>query len=266
MKTIRSLERGLEVLALFDEPRSYGLAEIHQRTGIAKATLLRILLTLEQKKLVWRAIADGAYRRTRGVVPRNLTEERCFRTGELAAPFLERLQKKAIWPSDLLVYRDYKLELVESSRRRSNLGIQLYRVGYRVDLFLSAPGRAFLAFCSPERLTDILDDASRNPPKNLRAQSVIRNELDQILEETRRLGYGGRDSLFGGSDLDIRDYDDLLDAIAVPVIGKQGLIGCMNMVWPRKYRLRAKIVREFLPEMQQTAADIANEADLRLNA
>lgn len=241
------------------------MAELHQHTGLAKATLLRILLTLEERKLIWRAIADGAYRRTRGDIPRNQVEEKNFRIGELAAPFLEQLQKKALWPSDLLVYRDYKLELVESSRRRSNLGVQLYPLGYRVDLFLSAPGRAYLAFCSPDRLNKILAHADRHPPKNMRARVVIKNELTGILADTRRLGYGGRDTLFGGSDLDIREYDDQLDAIAVPVIAQHGVIACMNMVWPRKYRLHPKIVKEFLTEMQTTADAIAREADARLH-
>lgn len=257
MKTIRSLERGLQVLALLTENRGHPLHELHQRSGLAKATLLRILLTLEGQGLVWRAIGDGCYRRSTGPRPRSAADEAALRIAEAASPHLEALQRKVIWPSDLLIPRHHRLELVESSRRQSNIGLQLYRLGYQVDMFLSAPGRAYLAFCSDAERRRVLDHARRRPPANPRARAVLNEGLEALLAETRRLGYGSRDALFGGSDRDIAEFDDKLDAIAVPVLDEGRVLACMNLVWPRKYRLKAKIVRDHLADLRAAAAAVA---------
>ncbi|NIL96732.1 MAG: helix-turn-helix domain-containing protein, partial [Planctomycetales bacterium] len=37
------------------------LKDLHRKTGIPKASLLRILRTLEEKGMIWQRMADGAY-------------------------------------------------------------------------------------------------------------------------------------------------------------------------------------------------------------
>ncbi|MGN5477288.1 helix-turn-helix domain-containing protein [Cupriavidus basilensis] len=60
VKTIAALDRGLAVL---DEVRRTGARQpagaACSETGLPKATLLRILVTLERRALIWRRIADG---------------------------------------------------------------------------------------------------------------------------------------------------------------------------------------------------------------
>ena len=257
-KTINSLERGLTVLRSLQEDAGRSLAELHQATGIPKASLLRILETLEKNQFAWRAIGDGRYRRSISLATRRRYDERNSRIAEIAAPYLEQLQRKVIWPSDILVYRDGNLQLVETSRRQSNLGLNVYRIGFRVDMFLSAPGRAYLAFCSAEERAAILARAHDDPPRIARSRAVLANELSGILDETRRLGYASRDPLFGGSEVDIGEVDDGLDAIAVPIRHGEQVLACMNLVWPRKYKLKAKIVADHLGDMLDTAQAIAD--------
>ena len=263
MKTIDALSRGLDVLRSLEERRGQSLAELHRATGIPKASLLRILETLEQSGFAWRAIGDGRYRRSVALIFRPGIDDSLLRIGEIAAPFLEGLRKKVIWPSDVLVHRNYRMELVETSRRQSSLNVTVYAIGYRVEMFLSAPGRAFLAFCSDAERDAILADAAAHPPVLARSRQVLAGgELPAILEETRRLGYASRDPLFGGTDdKEISVFDDGIDAIAVPVQHGDKLLATMNLVWPRKYKLKAQIVRELLADMQETAAAIAAAAE-----
>lgn len=256
-KTIHALERGLAVLRCLDEDAGKSLAELHRATGIPKASLLRILETLEENRFAWRAIGDGRYRCSISLVPRRHLDEATARIAEVAAPHLECLQRKVIWPSDILVYRSGRLELVETSRRHSNLGLKLYRIGYQVDMFLSAPGRAYLAFCTADERAGIMARARENPPPIARSRAVLAGELDGILVETRRLGYASRDSRFGGGDVDMGVFDDGLDAIAVPIRRGEQVLACMNLVWPRKYRLRAKIVADHLGDLLAAAETIA---------
>lgn len=257
MKTIESLERGLEVLRSLEEYRGQSLADLHRQTGMPKSSLLRILNTLEKAGYAWKAISDSQYRRSISLASRKRSDELTTLISEIAAPFLSQLRQKVLWPSDILVVRDCQLELGESSRRQSNLGVTLYEIGARVDMILSAPGRAYLAFCSPEERDAVLLRIEANPSPIARSRQVLQHELSDILAQTRRCGYGSRDAQFGGRNVDIDEFDDGLDAIAVPISCKGNVIACMNLVWPRKYRLKNKIVREHLADLQNTAALIA---------
>lgn len=260
-KTINALERGLAVLRCLDEAAGKSLAEIHEVTGIPKASLLRILETLEKSRVAWRAIGDGRYRRSISLATRRHVDERASHIAEIAAPYLEQLQRKVIWPSDILVYREGNFQVVETSRRQSNLGLVVYRIGFRVDMFLSAPGRAYLAFCPDAERDAIVAQARANPPAIARSRAVLANELTAILEDTRRRGYGSRDPQFGGAETDIQEFDDGLDAIAVPIRRGDQVLACMNLVWPRKYKLKAKIVADHLGDLQATAQAIADACD-----
>ncbi len=258
MKTINALERGLDVLRKLDERHGQSLAELYAATGIPKPSLLRILDTLEASGFAWRAIGDGRYRRRFALILRPSIADELLAIGEIAAPFLEALRRKVIWPSDVLVFRDFRMELVETSRRQSTLGVAMYPLGYRVEMFLSAPGRAWLAFCSDAERETVLADAALHPPMLQRSRDLLRGGLADILDETRRLGYASRDPLFGGADdKDISVIDDRLDAIAVPLMAGGRVLATMNLVWPRKYRLKEQIVREHLADLQETAASIA---------
>ena len=103
------------------------------------------------------------------------------------------------------------------------------------------------------------------PDQAARRRAVaVAAQLDvalQVIDETRRLGYASRDPLFGGDgDKEMNVSDDGIDAIAVPVMHDGKLLATMNLVWPRKYRLKAQIVRSHLADLQDTAAAIAAAA------
>ena len=61
VKSVRALERGLDVLLEIQQRRASSLHELHQALGLPKATLLRMLVTLGSKGLIWQRLADGAY-------------------------------------------------------------------------------------------------------------------------------------------------------------------------------------------------------------
>ena len=61
-KTIRALERGLEVMEYLQHKGAATLNDIYKATQLPRPTLLRILRTLEIGGLVRRGIGDGLYR------------------------------------------------------------------------------------------------------------------------------------------------------------------------------------------------------------
>ncbi|MDO8654921.1 MAG: helix-turn-helix domain-containing protein, partial [bacterium] len=70
VKTIRALDRGLEVLDFLHKARSASLHDLFLATGLPKATLTRIVVTLEKRGLVWQRIEDGAYMSSHTFQPR----------------------------------------------------------------------------------------------------------------------------------------------------------------------------------------------------
>ena len=61
VKTIESLQRGLEVMHAIEQASAISLTELHRQTGLAKATLLRILKTLQAAGRVQRNELESRY-------------------------------------------------------------------------------------------------------------------------------------------------------------------------------------------------------------
>lgn len=59
LQPIRAIERGISVMRALDELGTASLHQLHEKTGLHRTTLLRILLTLEQQELIRRGVRDG---------------------------------------------------------------------------------------------------------------------------------------------------------------------------------------------------------------
>src|SRR5256886_15328698 len=100
VKTIRALERGIEVLAALREMRAASLHDLHLGTGISKPTLTRILYTLYRQGLVWQRMADGAFLPSHLMLQRGRLGGTAW-LGEIAPPVLGRLGGRGVWRSGL---------------------------------------------------------------------------------------------------------------------------------------------------------------------
>jgi IclR family transcriptional regulator, mhp operon transcriptional activator len=119
VKTVRGLERGIQVLQALQAQPISALHDIHVATNLPKATLLRILHTLEQSGLVMRRLGDGRYRMCTILTRMVRKRDRYDRVAEAAAPVLDRLCQKISWASDLMVPAGDHMEIRETSRMRS---------------------------------------------------------------------------------------------------------------------------------------------------
>ena len=254
--TIRSLERGLNVLqALQDSPIS-SLHGIHLRTGISKPALLRILHTLEQSGFVARRLADGQYRISANLTRLARKRDQYEAVAEAAAPVLDRLCQKVSWPSDFMVPAGDHMEVRESSRVRTpySFFFMHQHVGTPINWVLTAVGRAYLAFCPDkerERILTLLRKSDN--PENRLARDVRR--FDRILDETRLRGYATRDPSFSGG-LYGRPFPDGLAGIAVPLQDRNRVHGVINIIWVKAARSTDDMVRDHLSDLQTAAGEI----------
>jgi IclR family mhp operon transcriptional activator len=255
-KTIRSLERGLQVLKALHAMPISSLQDIYQLTRIPKPTLLRILLTLQQSGVVSRRLADGRYRISSTLTHLGRKRDRYDRVAEAAAPVLDRLCQSVSWPSDLMVPAGDHLEIRETSRTQSPF-INYYnkdRIGTPVNWLLSAVGRAYLAYCpETERRKVIALLRKSDRPENWLARDPKR--LDQVLSETKTRGYGLRDQAFVGGPYGVQSPDGLA-GIAVPLLDRGRVHGVVNIIWPRAARTVEDMARTCLGDLQAAAAEI----------
>ncbi|MFD2782072.1 helix-turn-helix domain-containing protein [Novosphingobium pokkalii] len=180
MKTVRALERGLDVLLQVQARRAASLHEMHVALGLPKATLLRMLQTLGQKGLIWQRLADGAYLPHVDARARSqaLTLEH---VAEVASPWLKALSTRVSWPSVLAMPRLDHMEIVETNSPLFRLdSATLGPVGVKLSYIHTATGRAYLAACREDERDAII---ARLRPRH--PQEGSEADLRAILAETR---------------------------------------------------------------------------------
>lgn len=254
VKTIRSLRRGLEVLRLLDRMHVASLEDLHGITGMPKPTLSRILLTLQDEGYASQRIADNKWVIGLGMSSLARRVPRSDRLVQAAAPAMNELCRRVIWPSDLSVRSGLRMVLKETSRPHSTLTLNRLNVNFQIDMLRSAPGRAYLAFCPDVEKLDLL---RRIGARHNGDAAVDAMDMEAVIRETRRNGFGGRDPAWGGHVIKSRrEYDDGLDAIAVPIIHEGKVLGCVNIVWIRKLVSRRSMVERHLDDLSRCARAI----------
>jgi IclR family transcriptional regulator, mhp operon transcriptional activator len=255
-QTIRSLERGLQVLRALQPNRISSLADIYAVTGIPKPTLLRILNTLIREGVISRRLADGHYRIS-ALTHVTKLHDRYDRIAEAAVPVLNRLCQKVLWPSDLLVPAGDHMEVRETTRTHSPLVFHLNHIGRSVGWLLTGVGRAYLAFCPAGERQKIVQKLQKSDkPDDLLARDPKR--LARILAETHERGYGIRDPGFIGGRYGSPPLDDGLAAIAVPLLDRTRVHGSINVLWIRTAFSVEEFAVRHLGDLQVAAHEIVS--------
>jgi IclR family mhp operon transcriptional activator len=179
---------------------------------------------------------------------------------EAAAPVLDRLCQKVLWPSDLLVPAGDHMDRRETSQASSPFfpnRSDRNQLGHRVAWLLSGVGRAYLAFCPPKERERILQKLRRSNLPDDRLAGEPR-KLERILAETRERGYGTRDPIFLGGRYGEPPLDDHLAAIAVPLRDRTRVHGSINILWIRGAFTTEEFASRHLADLQTAAAEIVS--------
>lgn len=257
VKTIRAVERALDVIGEIRARRGMSLNELHQCTGLPKATLLRILLTLQEGGMVWQRMADGAY--VAGALkfvgqPPDITDK----LAEIASPFLADLSKRVMWPSVIAVPRMDYIEVIETNGPIVRLdSAVLGPVGLKLSYIHTATGRAYLSACSPVERDAILERIRPEQP-DPKGEELIKS----IVAQTRSLGYSARDPVHHWRDRSFELVrEDGRRSLAVPVFSAGQAVASLNLTWPGSRTTLAEVVDLHLGTMKATAAIIGRRLD-----
>jgi IclR family mhp operon transcriptional activator len=255
--TLRGLERGLQVLDALSISSGMTLRELHCNTNLPKPTLLRILTTLEARGYVRRRIADGVWRRS---ARRSETGSLQGLLLDVGSGVLDDLCQRLRWPSDLAVYDEGSMMIIETTRKKTPYDINWTGVGYRIPMLQTGLGRAWLSYCSDEEREAILSELRVSSSPFDRAANNPQL-IDQVIGETRAQGYGTRVQGFTLRSIG----EEKTDGFAVPVIARDRIVGCMNVTWLTSALDQQTAVMRYLGDVKTAAAKIGEEIDRKFS-
>lgn len=246
-KPVVALLRGLDVLRVVNETPEATVGAIHAATGLDKATIVRMLETLEHGGYVARTGKRAGY------VPagRTLQLSRGYnlhqRLQAAAEPILSAFRRRVGWPSDLGICERDEMMVVQTSREQGPL--RLNRLpGYRAPVLVTSLGRAYLAFCSEKARQGILArlaQKAEGAPLDLAA-------VEAMLAEVRARGFGVMDEGYS-----TREYDNMVWAMAVPVMDGPAACASLNIMMLRSAVSFDTAVSQFLEPLKETAAQVS---------
>lgn len=233
-----SLEKGLRVLELLNDHVSVRIRDLHDWTGIPKPTLVRILKSLQARGFVRHISRSAGYSVASRVVALSSGFHGTPMIVEQAAPFLDDLTRRLLWPValasldfDAMIVRYSTIPISPYSHKQSTME-------RRLSLSLRAHGRAYLAHCpQPER-----DSLMGAMPDD------IVEHLRMVLPVYRQQGWAPRHPAL----------EPQTGSIAVPLFGaNRQVIGTIGFTFFRR-AVDHREEQNLAQELQATARQIAD--------
>ena len=234
-KTVRAVERALDVLLCFASGHEWGLTEIAGQVGLHKSTVHRLLATLEDKGFVTRDAATDKYRLGLSVLELSANLWRSDDPSVALLPEMERLRDR-LGETVSLYVRD-RAERVRIQAVQSTQAIRrVATVGARLPLSVGASSKVLLAFAEPAVRKAVLADASW--PAYLDRGSFGK-QLDEIVKTGYATSYEEREP--GAA------------AAAAPIFNRSGkLVAALSVSGPSN-RLTPELMQEFAPAIIDSA-------------
>lgn len=234
--TVQSLDRAFLLIELLSRyPQGVSLAEISSNSGLAKATVSRLLATLIQNSYVVQNPDSKKYRLTMRMFEIGSRVVGGANLLSIAKPYLETLSSitgDAVHlvsrVNDEVVYL-YKEEASTSVVRRSSC------VGLRNPMYCVGVGKAIMAFLPEEEVHAIWQRITpvQFTPTTITTEKRMREELDRI----RRIGYA----------VDNEEHELGVRCIAAPILDINGSpIAAISISAPIEDMTEAKI-QEYAP-------------------
>ena len=244
---VTALVRGLDVLhALNRLGGNAGVGAIHEMTGIPKPTVVRILETLIHAGFVSRIGTTKTY----GLTAKCMALSNGFDTYDYllrqAAPILDMLRGRLMWPSDLAVFDRNAMVIIETSRRAGTLSFNR-TVGSRVPVLATALGRCYLAFTDAETRSRILGDLARSDDP-YEALAKTPEKAAGLLERVRERGFATSD----------QEYMKVTRAIAFPIFFNGDILAAVNVFVVAEAMTLDQLIERYGPVLRDAVHDIEN--------
>jgi len=241
---VRSLARGLKILAELNRAGRGIPSEIANTTGIDRTTVYRLLDTLEQEGFVGRAAAD---RFELTIKVRELSEgfTEKDQVAQIVAPELGRLLPKVLWPTDFGTFQQGAMIIRESTHRFSPFSTHRAMIGKSRPVLYSAMGRAVVAAATPTERNMMLRLIANSKQPDA-SQARDHRYLRTLLKQTRMRGYASSVGL----------VEPHISAIALPVRLGTRVVGAINLIFYSSAMTPEEAAKRYLSYMKESVATI----------
>lgn len=235
-KTVRAVERALDVLLCFVAGHEWGLTEIAGRVGLHKSTVHRLLATLEDRGFVKRDAATEKYRLGLSVLELSANLSRSDDLSVELLPAMEQLRDRLNETVSLYV-RD-RTERVRIQAVQSTQAIRrVAAVGARLPLYVGASGKVLLAFAEPTVRSGILEDPGWGPP------ALDKEQFARQLDDIAATGYA----------TSYEEREPGAAAIAAPIFNRAGKLAAVLSVSGPSNRLTPGRMHDYAPTIMEAA-------------
>ena len=240
---VQSLARGLSVLAAFDaEHPTLGLAGIAARTGLSRAAVRRLMLTLQHLGYV-RALGRE-YALSPRVLELGFGCLGSLKLTDLAQPLIEQMAQRLNLSCSMAVLDGPSIVYVLRVPVRRVMTVAL-GVGARLPAYAASMGRVLLAGLPAAELDTWL--AASRPARHTPHAVTEPRRLRRIVQEVRAQGYA-----YVEQELELG-----LCSIAVPVRDREGrVVAALNASLPYHADAAQHALDDVLPELRATAIAI----------
>jgi IclR family mhp operon transcriptional activator len=246
-----ALSRGLEILRIINAERQSTVGSLHKATGLNKATIVRMLETLEHEGYVLRDADRAVYAPTGRCLLLSHGYDQHLWIGGVAEPIMHEFRKQIGWPSDIAIFDRDSMIVAQTTREPGSM-LFSRRPGFRFPLLATSMGRAFLAYCPPEQQERIISLLAAIPGKSTDLARQPK-KLAVLLAEVRQRGYALMDEQYSQHVFDGRVW-----AMGVPVRDEEKVYASINIMMLNGVVTLEAAVRDFLGPLQDTARRIAS--------
>lgn len=244
-KDVRALTRGLLVLETLSELGWTRIGALSRHAGIDRSSLYRTVSTLIGLGYVVRRQEDGAIALTARMahIADGVKDDDII--AQAVAPHLRELTHEILWPSDFASFMGGAVTIRCSTHKMSPMSVHRRVVGKKRFLVRTALGKAILSAMTDQELEAalaIVESQGGSDAKDI----ANRAALAQILNDTRDTGYA---SSTGQMEANI-------SAIALPVRGRSGVVGSINIVFFRSAMTPQKAADRHLERLTACIANV----------
>lgn len=246
---IKSTLRSLEVLRLLNRRRFNTIGDLHQRSGLPKPTLVRILETLIKAGYVSSDPRQGGYQVTSMVTSLSSGFHGDHLAVEAGRAWAIQLTRQLLWPVALAVLDQDACVVRFSTVPDSPISPFHATINMRLSLVSRALGRAYLAFC-PDGERDILLNILGKSQDPEDAMSQHPDQLAKLLDTIRAQGFAERDPGVHPTNS---------STIAVPIYQDNRVLATMGLTYFTTAVSHDQVVSQFADALKVAAAGVAKE-------
>jgi IclR family transcriptional regulator, mhp operon transcriptional activator len=216
--SVRSLERGLDILALLNRHNGLTVTETAEQVGLPRPTAFRLLRTLERLGYIFRDDADKKYRLTAQVRGLSHGYDQEEWLPKIARPIMVEVCKKILWPLTMVTNMGSQMLVRDSTHDISPFAMWRHRGGFKIPLLHTAAGQVYLAYCGKDVRQALIDQALSEDPNSLTRHGITLQAFQRGLERIPADGFAA-----------IKVPDQNHCAVSVPVMVDSELFSVLSV-------------------------------------